>query len=542
MANFEDDDDFWENEKENDNEKSFSLQTNKSDISISQKEDESNLSFDATTMPIFTSESSCSTVESEKRKRPLSPESRSSSPLMPILSAECPYSPSSKRFKFVERNDFLFQDVSGSIDNNNDNQDNKKKEIPINKKKLISPLFGLAEHVSSILTPKEKKVDMFLKEIMNTISENEIIDDTAVVAADLTHQRRLDLVRKVMNDYSLVLSHKFEPILKLSLENDEAAAMNRRYADIVEIPLDDFEMADKYWICYNAFINDLHSVNLRCGNKMLLKNIEIRNAFALVFFAMLTVRRQMCDNVISLAVVGKSSTGKSTLFENPIQSVAHNLTMDAGVGRFNTTGKTTILLHDINLVRIVKGTEAEKIKSLARCEVFQVKTHGQTQSIAPMFLILTSNQKMMAHRFAKPDPFSETPLKTCYLSDLQPTKSVHVADIEAICARYIEVFVRRKPEIPLEALPTCGVFTRQHAIVGLFQHVLSILKKYSKSDFHSAYFYLYSIGGLCKNLKLMREEQQSLLLPQIISLFEQYQLTEIQRKKCFNYLDGGDDE
>jgi hypothetical protein len=85
-------------------------------------------------------------------------------------------------------------------------------------------LFGLAEHVSSILTPKEKKVDMFLKEIMNTISENEIIDDTAVVAADLTHQRRLDLVRKVMNDYSLVLSHKFEPILKLSLENDEAAA------------------------------------------------------------------------------------------------------------------------------------------------------------------------------------------------------------------------------------------------------------------------------------------------------------------------------
>jgi hypothetical protein len=134
MENFEDDDDFWENEKENDNGKSFSLQTNNSDISISQKEDESNLSFDATTMPIFTSESSCSTVESEKRKRPLSPESRSSSPLMPILSAECPYSPSSKRFKFVERNDFLFQDVFGSIDNNNDNQDNKKKKFRLIKK------------------------------------------------------------------------------------------------------------------------------------------------------------------------------------------------------------------------------------------------------------------------------------------------------------------------------------------------------------------------------------------------------------------------
>jgi hypothetical protein len=333
----------------------------------------------------------------------------------------------------------------------------------------------------------------------------------------------------------MVLSHKFQPILQASLENQEALAMQQRFAEIEEIPENHFDMAANYLTCFKAFVNDSDNVDVKAGHKALLKNILVRDALTLTYFAMLTVRRQLGDNLLQISVVGRSSTGKSTIFENPMQSVGHNLTMDNGVGRYNLAGKTTILLHDINPSKLVKGEEAQKLKSACRCEVFQTKTLGKTNSIPAVFVLMTSNQKLMSHRFrtAVKDGIS---YRTSYESDLKPTAAVHEEDILAVASRYIEAFVRAKPNIPVEALPKSGVFTRQHAIVGLFSFIIDILGSYKKDDFYSSYLYLYALVGMSKNVHLCQSQDRDRFLQRIVSLMAHYQLTEAQKSQCMKYI------
>lgn len=86
------------------------------------------------------------------------------------------------------------------------------------------------------------------------------------------------------------------------------------------------------------------------------------------------------------------STGKSSLFETPLQSVSHNLTSDQGVGRYNTNGKLVLLLHDANIEILIKGKDAEKLKTLTRSEPTTAKVHSSTVSIPPIHVLLTSNK------------------------------------------------------------------------------------------------------------------------------------------------------
>ena len=57
-----------------------------------------------------------------------------------------------------------------------------------------------------------------------------------------------------------------------------------------------------------------------------------------------------------ICFLGKSSVGKSLLFENVVLHTAHQLLSssssssgDAGVGRFQTGSKNTVIFHDINI-------------------------------------------------------------------------------------------------------------------------------------------------------------------------------------------------
>ena len=59
-----------------------------------------------------------------------------------------------------------------------------------------------------------------------------------------------------------------------------------------------------------------------------------------------------------LIVSGLTSCGKTMIFESPLMDVAHILTTEKGVSRFNCDSKSTLLLHDINLDILVKGGDA----------------------------------------------------------------------------------------------------------------------------------------------------------------------------------------
>jgi len=213
--------------------------------------------------------------ESEKRKRPLSPSPSTSTPKK---------RPSRLAAAVVEAANFFQMDQDDDDDEEEDGFDDN----------------DFLQEANSLLTVKEKRVDSFLKRIMEKINEAEGASNN--VAADLTHQRRVDLVREIMNECSMVLSHKFQPILQAALENQEAIANNQRFAEIEEVPVNAREMASNYLVCFRSFIYDKENVDLKAGNRTLIKNIEIRDAFTLTYWAMLTVRRQLGDNLLMISI------------------------------------------------------------------------------------------------------------------------------------------------------------------------------------------------------------------------------------------------
>lgn len=227
--------------------------------------------------------------------------------------------------------------------------------------------------------------------------------------------------------------------------------------------------------------------------------------------------------------------GKSCLFESPMQEVSLNLTGDAGVGRFNINAKSTILLHDCDITRLIVGKDVDKLKCIARGEPIQAKVYASTITIPPTFLFITSNQKTLDHKFEKP-PRNKRTFDTMCKSDLQPTKRIKLSDINAVQNRYIECYVRERPPMPEGALPKCGNFTRQHLIVGLFSQVIDILCKYTKDDFQSDYGYLYPISGLSKHLCLMPMDQQPELKMKIFHLMDKYEFSPDQIKICIDNM------
>ena len=214
-----------------------------------------------------------------------------------------------------------------------------------------------------------------------------------------------------------------------------------------------------------------------------------------------------------------------------MQEVSLNLTGDAGVGRFNINAKSTILLHDCSINRLTIGRDVDKLKCIARGEPIQAKIHSSTTTIPPTFLFITSNQKAMDHRFAKP-PKSRRTFDTLAKSDLQPTKKCQKSDIEAVQNQFIKVYVRERPTMPPNSLPKCGNFTRNHLVIGLFTQIIKILNKYEKNDFCSDYGYLYPISGLAKHLFLMPERKQIDLRKKIFDLMEKYEFSAEQIQIC----------
>jgi hypothetical protein len=126
--------------------------------------------------------------------------------------------------------------------------------------------------------------------------------------------------------------------------------------------------------------------------------------------------------------------------------------------------------------------------------------------------------------------------KTFYKSDIVPTRKILASDITAVKKRYLEIMVRQKPLISNDYFPQSGVFNRIHLIKGLYNDIITILFKYKKTDFCSDYLYLYNIISLCKNFSLLSLDQQLLYKKQINELIQLYELSEHQKKQCFDYL------
>lgn len=383
---------------------------------------------------------------------------------------------------------------------------------------------------SKLLSNKEKLAEQFMLELLDTFQKKH--GEELGFSADLSFQEKIVKAEKKMNECSMILAHKYQPIIREVIAQQAQQHMDDKYGIIKAKPSKEEDWSKQYRKCFLSFLFDEDCVSLKAENKDLLKNLNIRHYFTLVFWAMNTCKRQAGDNLLQLVVCGKTSCGKSAIFENPLQEISHNLTGDDGCGRFLTQSKSTLLLHDCNLECLVKGKDVDKLKSITRTEPISTKVHSKTNSVPPMFVMCTSNKHMYLHRFKTPKKEGYCS-RTIYKSDLQATKHVHEADIEAVRNRYVECFVRDRPVLPPGALPSSGNFKRTHAIKGLFTYIIDILNTYVPDDFSSEYLFLYALIGLCKNLWMMEELHQNPLEQFILKLLDKYDLDDDQKHQCW---------
>jgi hypothetical protein len=94
----------------------------------------------------------------------------------------------------------------------------------------------------------------------------------------------------------------------------------------------------------------------------------------------------------------------------------------------------------------------------------------------------------------------------------------------------------RKPP-PITDLPKEGSFTRVDCILGIYCRVIRILLHYSPEDFHSRYLFLYPLGGLAKNLRLLMKENQAEMKICVVELADKYRLDQEEKNQLLAYMD-----
>lgn len=129
-------------------------------------------------------------------------------------------------------------------------------------------------------------------------------------------------------------------------------------------------------------------------------------------------------------------------------------------------------------------------------------------TVAPVFVIYTSNERLFKHCI--PAALSGTGLSVRRASQVEELsasgkKKISEDNLEAIRARFLEMYCFRTPQQDPNDLERCGTFERIHFIFGTYDRAMSLLEKYHPSDFHSAHLYAYVLSALAKNLEPMEK-------------------------------------
>jgi len=392
---------------------------------------------------------------------------------------------------------------------------------------------------SNLLTKKELNAEQYLKNLIKSRS-NESVPGTA---ADISQQVALEGAQSSVNSQSIIFGLRYKSHIQSLIQEKEIAKRNKIYSHITADPPDDSELADFYKTCFDSFVDDSDSVSFKVENEKALGNVTAKDAFILNFWTMATCKRQGKDNMLQIIVSGLTSVGKSTLFEVPLSEVGRCYANEPGVGRFPLDGMSTLLVNDKPLSVLYTGQDMDKFKVMARGEPLNVKVQGKTATILPTFMFVTSNQHLLLHTFANRDRTGIS-IKKRYKPDHEESvheelpfkrrKIFHEEDLRAVKARYIEVFVRQPPLIPPEALSQD--FNRQHALAGIFGRVVSTLQIYKPEDMTNRYHYLYPIGGLCKNIGVIREQKKLQMLRAVMDLMDRYKVSERERAQLMEDL------
>lgn len=165
---------------------------------------------------------------------------------------------------------------------------------------------------NKLLTKKELLEEKFIHQFMNEFENEE--ENLPGTSADLGQQQSFEKAQLKLSKCSLFLAQRFKPVVKDIIAQKQNDQLVSKYGIIKAKPTNVSDMAQNYQKCFNAFLNAVDDVSFRARDTQLLKNIEIRDKFTLVFFSMNTTQRQVADNMPQLIVAGETSTGKEIYF------------------------------------------------------------------------------------------------------------------------------------------------------------------------------------------------------------------------------------
>ena len=357
---------------------------------------------------------------------------------------------------------------------------------------------------SSLLTKKDKKIEEFLvRTVKYACSEEAEGGSGPSSSTSCSSKRILELAQERLNQQSILLAHKFNPILKEHIAQKMQSEVAAGYSRIV-LPVESVHsMALLYQEAVNGWL-DSDRVSFETSNSALAGRLEMKDCFILHYFSFLCCYRCESDNLFALAVTGCSTSGKTVLFENPTLQNAHSFVGEVGVGRYSVGAKSLLLYSDIGLERLLRGTDGEKFKTLARTERTACKIHSHTEELPPVFVFLTSNQNVHRHTlpeesgtasfFKRSRTFPSTLdglVRSCRSAERARMLEPLVA---AVKNRVLEAFVSQPP-LGL-VLPTSGKFQRIHAILGLYSRVCNLLLEYEADSFYSLALPSYVLTGL----------------------------------------------
>ena len=357
----------------------------------------------------------------------------------------------------------------------------------------------MAKSVTNYINTRDLKIDDLLLGIFDSLT----VPSNNVSAAELAKLWK-DQVKEKISSMSLTLAHRVSPLVQILIDKKIKEVMDTEFIRITPKIPDLKDAVDNYNSLIGAWFNDMDEhISYAVTNPLLLGNLSKKDMFMLTYFAFLTCHRTQGDNLLQLGLVGISSCAKSTLFEAPLLEGAHVTTNEAGVGRFQVNDKPILMFHDVNIKTLVEGKDVDKIKTIARTEPTVSKIHSSTVTLPHLFLFYSSNQRLMYHEF-EPSPSHRFRLFPSQATE-SASKPVPKEHLVAVQNRFIEAYVRSRPSLDLRLFPKSGCFSRHHAILGIYPHVLDVLKKYKKEDFHSVCLLQYVISGLCKNAKMYGE-------------------------------------
>lgn len=393
-----------------------------------------------------------------------------------------------------------------------------------------------------VLSPRDQLISQMLQFMADSILEEsggESVESLGSGCGDHSADQALDNIlrktEKFLGGMPIVFQTKYGATLKNYIVQRKTLAAQQKYVIVPKSTPDMYIMSEKYRRAFNAWVDASDCISFVTTHPSYLRlepRMSFKDLFILHLFAFATCERQYNDGLLSLAITGKSTVGKSTLFENPLLAISYSYLSDTGCGRFDVSGRSAIIASDISLEILVYSKDSDRLRQLCRAEVAKAKVHSSERTIPAMFMIVTSNQYMHTHSFdqQQSEMYGAMPLakavavastsawmtnqfvqksaysklcqkKMTYPSTLTPKVGTRRAEkIESVVAiqnRFLEAFCRKKPPIAPEDLPEAGtVFTRYHLVFGLFERVFDIVSSHKLEDFGSIVLYKYVVYAL----------------------------------------------